>query len=286
MSGTHAIISALFGFTLVEVKPILYVSYCVLILCLQKGFDGVNPGEPNPFKGSGIYKVLYGILVSPPIALLIGFLLYGLVYKVGIANKSARSLTSRIVFSSTFFVMIFTIGFQMANAHSITAIESYPVLLADNEEYNSYVFGLIVGAVAGLIFTLPFHFLVLPKLIASKKNFYLSFGVFRKGTSDKTTDVKMEKIGSTKILADIESSEEGEEEDEQVANVFRPLQVCAACFAAFNHGGNDVGNCIGPLVTIYVMYAVSCMRSLWSLVRLVSLTSQNDCDPLHPVFQL
>merc|ERR1712181_142181 len=45
-----------------------------------------------------------------------------------------------------------------------------------------------------------------------------------------------------------------EEEDEQVANVFRPLQVCAACFAAFNHGGNDVGNCIGPLVTIYVMY--------------------------------
>jgi len=238
VSGTHAIISALFGFTLVE-----------------KGFDGVNPGDPNPFKGSGIYKVLYGILVSPPIALVIGFLLYGLVYKVGIANKSAKSLTSRIVFSSTFFVMIFTIGFQMANAHSITAIESYPVLLADDEKYNSYVFGLIVGAVAGLIFTIPFHFFALPRLISSTKNFYLSFGIFRKGTSEKKTDVKMEKIGSTKSLAEIESSEDGEEEDEQVANVFRPLQVCAACFAAFNHGGNDVGNCIGPLVTIYVMYA-------------------------------
>jgi len=238
VSGTHAIISALFGFTLVE-----------------KGFDGVNPGDPNPFKGSGIYKVLYGILVSPPIALVIGFLLYGLVYKVGIANKSAKSLTSRIVFSSTFFVMIFTIGFQMANAHSITAIESYPVLLADDEKYNSYVFGLIVGAVAGLIFTIPFHFFALPRLISSTKDFYLSFGIFRKGTSEKKTDVKMEKIGSTKSLAEIESSEDGEEEDEQVANVFRPLQVCAACFAAFNHGGNDVGNCIGPLVTIYVMYA-------------------------------
>ena len=223
----------------------------------------MNPGDPNPFKGSGIYKVLYGILVSPPIALVIGFLLYGLVYKVGIANKSAKSLTSRIVFSSTFFVMIFTIGFQMANAHSVTAIENYPVLLADDEKYNSYVFGLIVGALAGLIFTLPFHFLALPKLIGSKKEFYLSFGIFKKGTSDKTTAIKMEKIGSTKSLARIESSEEGEDEDEQVANVFRPLQVCAACFAAFNHGGNDVGNCIGPLVTIYVMYAVSCIRSLW-----------------------
>ena len=186
----------------------------------------MNPGDPNPFKGSGIYKVLYGILVSPPIALVIGFLLYGLVYKVGIAKKSAKSLTSRIVFSSTFFVMIFTIGFQMANAHSITAIESYPVLLADDEKYNSYVFGLIVGAVAGLIFTIPFHFFALPRLIGSTKDFYLSFGIFRKGTSGKRrTEVKMEKIGSTKSLAEIESSEAGEEEDEQVANVFRPLQV-------------------------------------------------------------
>merc|ERR1719391_913026 len=169
VSGTHAIISALFGFTLVE-----------------RGFDWVNPGNPNPFKGSGIYKVLYGMLVSPPIALVIGFLLYGLVYKVGIANKSAKSLTSRIV-SSSFFVMIFTIGFQMANAHSITAMESYPVLLAEDEKYNSYVFGLIVGAVAGLICTFPFHFLLLPKLLDSTKHFYLSFGIFRKGTSNETT---------------------------------------------------------------------------------------------------
>ena len=263
-----------------------------LILCPQKGFDGVNPGDPNPFNGSGIYKVLYGIFVSPPIALVIGFLLYGLVYKVGIAKKSAKSLTSRLVFSSTFFVMIFTIGFQMANAHSVTAIESYPVLFADDNKYNSYVFGLIIGAMSGLIFTLPFHFVVLPKLIGSTKDFYLSFGIFRKGTSDKITDIKMEKIqGSTKsiaapnfgkegqlifgkegqpifgkegqpIYAEIESQKDSEEdEDEEVKNVFRPLQVLAACFAAFNHGGNDVGNCIGPLVTIYVMYAVSCSRS-------------------------
>ena len=229
----------------------------------QRGFAGVNPGNANPFNGSGIYKVLYGILVSPPIALVIGFLLYGLVYKVGIAKKKATSLGSRLVFSSTFFVMIFTIGFQLANAHSITAIETYPVLLADNEKYNSYVFGLIVGALAGLLFTLPFHFLALPRLLHSKKDFSLTFAMFRSGTNDKGTDVKLEKLGSAGSFVEIESvrdseeEEEREEENEQVRNVFRPLQVCAACFAAFNHGGNDVGNCIGPLVTIYVMYAVS-----------------------------
>ena len=229
----------------------------------QRGFEGVNPGNANPFNGSGIYKVLYGILVSPPIALVIGFLLYGLVYKVGIAKKKATSLASRLVFSSTFFVMIFTIGFQMANANSITAIETYPVLLADNEKYNSYVFGLIVGALAGLLFTLPFHFLALPRLLHSKKDFSLTFAMFRSGTNDKGTDVKLEKLGSAGSFVEIESvrdseeEEEREEENEQVRNVFRPLQVCAACFAAFNHGGNDVGNCIGPLVTIYVMYAVS-----------------------------
>ena len=71
-------------------------------------------------------------------------------------------------------------------------------------------------------------------------------------------DVKLEKLGSAGSFVEIESVRDSEEEEnEQVRNVFRPLQVCAACFAAFNHGGNDVGNCIGPLVTIYVMYAVS-----------------------------
>ena len=42
----------------------------------------------------------------------------------------------------------------------------------------------------------------------------------------------------------------------QVAAVFRPLQVIVSSFAALNHGGNDVGNCIGPLVTIWFVYQV------------------------------
>ena len=54
---------------------------------------------------------------------------------------------------------------------------------------------------------------------------------------------------------DVEDDSEGAfEEAHEIKNVFRPLQFVVANFAALNHGGNDVGNCIGPLVTIWFIY--------------------------------
>ena len=38
--------------------------------------------------------------------------------------------------------------------------------------------------------------------------------------------------------------------------LFRPLQVLSACTGALAHGGNDVGNCVGPLVLIYHVFEV------------------------------
>ena len=52
VSGTHTIISALMGFTLVE-----------------KGSEGINMGNLNIFEGSGVFKVVYGLLVSPFLSL-------------------------------------------------------------------------------------------------------------------------------------------------------------------------------------------------------------------------
>ena len=36
----------------------------------------------------------------------------------------------------------------------------------------------------------------------------------------------------------------------------RPLQVLSACTGSLAHGGNDVGNCVGPLVLIYYVFKV------------------------------
>ena len=72
--------------------------------------------------------------------------------------------------------------------------------------------------------------------------------------------------------------QEGVDEEEEVKRVFRPLQLLTACFGALrylmikcisaellkkltfklslgsSHGSNDVGNCIGPLVTVWYIY--------------------------------
>ena len=255
VSGTHAIISALIGFTLVEVNFFFICSYTIP----QNQWAGVNPGDPNPFCGSGIFKVLYGLFVSPALALVIGFFFYGGVYSLAIAGKKATSRTSRLIFSLCVFVMFWTIGFQMATAKSIIALEGYPSLITTTSCFdpNNKVFGIIVGIIVGLLFTIPFHSLLLPRLLNSSKAFYLSFDMLGK-KSDAESSLRLEKISSQQNI-DHQTGEEEEEEvkeDQEVRSVFQPLQVLAACFAALNHGGNDVGNCIGPLVTVYAIYAV------------------------------
>jgi len=237
VSGTHSIISALIGFTLVEFQ-----------------LAGVNAGNPNLFCGSGIFKVLYGLLVSPFLALVIGFCFYGFVYKGAIAGKKADSVTSKFFFSFCVFIMFWTIGFQMTTAKSFTAMEGYPVLISTQGCFdpNDKVFGMLVGITTGLLFSIPFHFFLLPRFLRSTKSFYLSFGK----KSDDVRGLEMVKIQSCNDIKKIQTNTEEEPmEDYKVKNVFQPLQVLAACFAALNHGGNDVGNCIGPLVTIFSMYS-------------------------------
>ena len=179
--------------------------------------------------------------------------------------------------------MFWTIGFQMTTAKSITAMEGFPTLVSTQSCFNpnDKLFGVIVGMTVGLLFTVPFHFFVLPKLLRSKQKFYLSFNMFQR--SSEVTSLQMEKISTTNSLKDIEGQEEEEvEEEEQVKNVFQPLQVIAACFAALNHGGNDVGNCIGPLVTVFAMYKVSMQeKPIISPFLIYSLVGTSELERFH-----
>jgi len=47
---------------------------------------------------------------------------------------------------------------------------------------------------------------------------------------------------------------ESQEEESRVNLLFHFVQILAAIFSSFAHGGNDVANAIGPLITIWLVY--------------------------------
>lgn len=44
------------------------------------------------------------------------------------------------------------------------------------------------------------------------------------------------------------------EEEKRVNLLFHFIQILAAIFSSFAHGGNDVANAIGPLITVWLVY--------------------------------
>ena len=243
VSGTHAIISSLLGFTLV-----------------QNGAQGVRIGEANPFCASGIYKVVYGLFISSFVALFVGLVLYYYLYKFAISSGKPRSARNRVWFSGTVFIMFTCIGFSLSTAKSLT--KHIPTIIESNScmDWNKTLFGFLVGLTTGAVVALTFHFLILDRLLTSTAEFRLSFKLFNFLLKEQKKDnIPLEKIDSmnnmvsSKIVLDTESLESLDEPSE-IKNVFRPLQFVVACFAALNHGGNDVGNCIGPLVTVWFVY--------------------------------
>ncbi|RZC35096.1 sodium-dependent phosphate transporter 1 [Asbolus verrucosus] len=53
---------------------------------------------------------------------------------------------------------------------------------------------------------------------------------------------------------DIKDNEEALVENKSVSKLFSFLQVLTAMFGSFAHGGNDVSNAIGPLITLWLIY--------------------------------
>ena len=57
---------------------------------MENGADGINVGNAEPWCASGIYKVIYGLFVSPFIALFWGLLVYFLIYKFAVSSGHPR----------------------------------------------------------------------------------------------------------------------------------------------------------------------------------------------------
>lgn len=65
---------------------------------------------------------------------------------------------------------------------------------------------------------------------------------------------------STNSIAPIVRPDEKEEEN-RVNLLFHFVQILAAIFSSFAHGGNDVANAIGPLITIWIVYTTGDVAS-------------------------
>ncbi|KFV20531.1 Sodium-dependent phosphate transporter 1, partial [Tauraco erythrolophus] len=94
------------------------------------------------------------------------------------------------------------------------------------------------------------------------------------------------------------SLEEWHDQDKpEVSLLFQFLQILTACFGSFAHGGNDVSNAIGPLVTLYLVYQTGDVATpiwlllyggagicigLWVWGRRVIQTMGKDLTPITP----
>ncbi|XP_013931387.1 PREDICTED: sodium-dependent phosphate transporter 1 [Thamnophis sirtalis] len=87
----------------------------------------------------------------------------------------------------------------------------------------------------------------------------------------------------------------------EVSLLFQFLQILTACFGSFAHGGNDVSNAIGPLISLYLVYqtgdvsskvatpiwlllygGVGICTGLWIWGRRVIQTMGKDLTPITP----
>lgn len=60
-------------------------------------------------------------------------------------------------------------------------------------------------------------------------------------------------VSNNSVSSDANIIDEKEEE-KRVNLLFHFVQILAAIFSSFAHGGNDVANAIGPLITIWLIY--------------------------------
>jgi len=84
--------------------------------------------------------------------------------------------------------------------------------------------------------------------------------------SDVTTTTDID-LGET----DLKSGRMAIEDKEEAARLFSFLQILTAVFGAFAHGGNDVSNAIGPLVSLWLigttgMVSSKAMTPMWILM--------------------
>ena len=322
---------------------------------VENGTKGVNIGNPNILRSSGIFKVIYGLILAPVMGLFLAFVIYYPIYKFAVKSPNQSSWKCRVIYSLCVFVIMMAITFFFVVLNAIPP-----------NGFNHMTFGVVIGGSVGIVFALAF-LCVHNKLLAMTGQFQFSMSFIpniinkfqnavsrtadasAKQTPDQndgsesmldkisrgkdnrkrsieseegpsysgdstsilhevkddtikshddnlssstkdnvtnfddqyisngmTNHVNTKTFDSTAVIISYGSLEDrstgnnssgstlfneplsgSANETDEVKRVFQPLQFICACYAAINHGSNDVANCIGPLVTAWMLYNVS-----------------------------
>ena len=232
ISGTHSIVGAVLGFTLVA-----------------RGLQGIN--------WFGLLKIISSWFVSPLLSGIVSFLIFFFI-KSYILNKDEplepglRALP--LFYGFTVFVNVVSVTHQG------------PKLLHLNNMPLWGAFLLSIGI--SIVVMLVIWFYQVPKLrrqisasvtaaAPAPPQVSVSMnGAEKHRLTDGTTLDKYDRRASIASLeASILETKSPEEEDKpEVAKLFSFLQVLTAVFGSFAHGGNDVSNAIGPLIALYLIY--------------------------------
>lgn len=117
--------------------------------------------------------------------------------------------------------------------------------------WMSFAISLGVAAITMIIV----HFFMTPwqeRKVLEKQPYQPTSSVQTVSSIEKGSAITVN-MNSTNSVSPIVRPDEKEEEA-RVNLLFHFLQILAAIFSSFAHGGNDVANAIGPLITIWLVY--------------------------------
>ncbi|XP_023329430.1 sodium-dependent phosphate transporter 1 [Eurytemora carolleeae] len=228
VAGTHCIIFGLLGFTLTA-----------------KGSNGLKNAEE-------FATIVYMLFVSILIALVASAVFYFPLYKYCFRSDTPFSGKNRIIYG---LLTGSAVGIPVAFIFLQTN-KAFELISADNDPHW---IAIGTGLAVTLIMSILAIFVIIPQIKNMTSDLALDVDLrcWKKGSKED----KEEEMSTVEPI-EIESKEKPDaskqnntlKDSPELTRIFRPLQVISAMTSALVHGGNDVANCIGPFVVIYLVY--------------------------------
>ena len=112
---------------------------------VENGLKGVNIGNPRIWESSGIFKVIYGLILAPVMGLFLAFAIYYPIYRFAVKSPDQSSWICRAIYSACVFVIMMAITFFFVVLNSVPP-----------SGFTNMTFGVLIGGIVGILFALAF----------------------------------------------------------------------------------------------------------------------------------